>query len=86
MRIFRFFILFLYPCLLLANPVEEAMANLERLQMEWLAIEKNRSGVNIKAFTTDGCSGGMSDAWQYLSQMLPLFKIQFGNKPPWEHC
>ena len=86
MPILRLLVLYLFPTLLLANPVQEAVMKLERLQMQWLAIEQNKPGINIQAFASDGCSGGMSDAWQYMSQMLPAFSTQFGNKPPWEHC
>jgi hypothetical protein len=38
------------------------------------------------AFTTDGCSGGMSEAWVFLAQALPKFTNKFGARPVWEDC
>lgn len=37
-------------------------------------------------FSTDGCSGGLSDGWRYLAMSLPAFKNKFGDKPPYEQC
>jgi len=40
----------------------------------------------LAVFTTDGCSGGLSDGWRFLASALPPFKHKFGNKPPYEAC
>ena len=40
----------------------------------------------INKFTTDGCSGGMSQAWDFFAQALPTFAEKFKDQPPWEHC
>ncbi|HET8760235.1 MAG TPA: hypothetical protein VFN94_04155 [Nitrospiria bacterium] len=40
----------------------------------------------IAEFTTDGCSGGLSDGWVTLSRVLPAFRSAFGDRPPYEFC
>jgi hypothetical protein len=40
----------------------------------------------LAEFTTDGCSGGLSDAWATLSLLLPEFQDAFGDRPPYEYC
>lgn len=37
-------------------------------------------------FTTDGCSGGMSELWTMAAQNLPGFAEANGDHPPWEQC
>jgi hypothetical protein len=68
------------------NPLQEIVEALETQQMERLASQQNRSGITIDAFNSDGCSGGMSSTWGYLSDTLPEFIRYAGDKPPWEHC
>ena len=40
----------------------------------------------IHPFSSDGCSGGMSEVWRYLAENLPEFAGYAGASPPWEHC
>lgn len=40
----------------------------------------------LMPFTTDGCSGGLSEGWRAFARILPGFKAQYGEKPPWENC
>jgi RimJ/RimL family protein N-acetyltransferase len=40
----------------------------------------------LSAFTTDGCSGGLSKAWQTVSDRFPAFAKAHDKTPPWEHC
>ena len=40
----------------------------------------------MNAFTTDGCSGGLSLAWERLSDQFPEFAVRHENRPPWEEC
>jgi hypothetical protein len=68
------------------NPLEEIAEALEDQQMRRLAAQQSRRGITIDAFNSDGCSGGMSSAWSYLSDTLPEFVRYAGTKPPWEHC
>ena len=74
------------PGLLAQDPLDEAVEILETEQMLRLAAQQNRPGISIDPFRSDGCSGGMSQAWSYLSENLPEFARYAGNKPPWEHC
>ena len=79
-------------CLLLSapataqDPLESIAAALENRQMQRLADRQNEPGARIKPFDTDGCSGGMSETWEYLAKTLPEFTRYIGDKPPWEHC
>jgi len=68
------------------NPLDAVAESLEREQMTRLAAQQNRHGINITAFRSDGCSGGMSQSWGFLADTLPLFADYAGNEPPWEHC
>lgn len=38
------------------------------------------------AFSTDGCSGGMSDVWRLIAWLSPEFVEAHGQTPPWETC
>lgn len=40
----------------------------------------------LAPFTTDGCSGGMSGAWQLVADTFPEFESSFETAPPWEAC
>ncbi len=40
----------------------------------------------LSAFTTDGCSGGLSVGWDYFSKQAGFFKERHGTRPPWENC
>jgi len=44
------------------------------------------SDATIDSFSTDGCSGGLSLAWEQLSERFPEFADRHGNRPPWEEC
>jgi len=45
-----------------------------------------RTGSTLAPFTTDGCSGGLSVGWSYLTEQVAALKQSFGVRPPWEHC
>ena len=45
-----------------------------------------QSGTNMTDFTTDGCSGGLSAGWEYLSGSFPEMAEKHGELPPWESC
>ena len=68
------------------NPLDEVFKALEIQQMKRLSIQQQRAGITIDAFRSDGCSGGMSATWGYLSDTLSEFVRFAGDKPPWEHC
>ncbi len=70
----------------MADPLTEAMIEVERMQMQWLAHEQAHASDGIQVFTSDGCSGGLSDAWQYMATLMPAFNKRFGHQPPWQAC
>ncbi|MCO8146104.1 hypothetical protein NHN26_12825 [Rhodovulum tesquicola] len=45
-----------------------------------------QAGHRPDAFTTDGCSGGLSAAWDVLADLLPSFGRTHEDRPPWEAC
>jgi hypothetical protein len=51
-----------------------------------LRLARAQQDVKINAFSTDGCSGGMSEAWVFLDAALPRFAENFGQRPVWEDC
>jgi hypothetical protein len=44
------------------------------------------SGSEPAAFTTDGCSGGLSNGWQHLATQVETVRVTHGELPPWEAC
>ena len=44
------------------------------------------SGSTLAAFTTDGCSGGLSVGWEYLAEEIEDVRNYHGLRPPWEDC
>ena len=59
---------------------------LELGRHEQLVVRKAVHGTTLAAFTTDGCSGGLSVGWQYLAARFPDFRARHGERPPWESC
>lgn len=47
---------------------------------------RDRDGVVLNDFTTDGCSGGQSMIWGFVADAFPGFKTRFQDLPPWESC
>lgn len=52
------------------------------------ALEKVRRDpeTELGPFTTDGCSGGLSEGWRILSSRFPIFADAHMENPPWEDC
>ena len=51
-----------------------------------LLTRMNETGSELAAFTTDGCSGGLSIGWQYLAVQVESVRATHGERPPWEAC
>jgi len=66
--------------------VEPLEHQIEIKRHEQLEAIKNRPGNILAAFTTDGCSGGLSVGWEYLAGMIKEFHAAHGTRPPWESC
>jgi len=58
----------------------------EEFLMDLLADVQSRGEQQLKPFTTDGCSGGLSIGWQYLAKHFSTFALKYGKSPPWEYC
>ncbi len=69
-----------------ADVLPDPMALLERAQMRRLAAVQTKPGITIGRFRSDGCSGGLSAAWQFLADISPDFARTAGDLPPWEPC
>lgn len=67
-------------------PLSRIDQQLETWRMQRLAQVQTDPAVEIEPFTTDGCSGGMSDAWLYMARWFPSFKARYGETPPWQDC
>lgn len=59
---------------------------LEQARLERLAQLQADPASELAPFTSDGCSGGMSDGWHYMAHLFPDFKQHFGDQPPWQDC
>lgn len=57
---------------------------LERHEQLLARIAEEDSVLND--FTTDGCSGGLSIAWEEFSERFPEFAVRHGELPPWQDC
>lgn len=71
---------------LLANPIEKVAREIEEQNMKRLRAQQTRPGVSINSFRSDGCSGGMSEAWKSVTGTWPEFARYIGEVPPWEYC
>ncbi len=45
-----------------------------------------RPDTTLSAFQTDGCSGGLSDAWRVIAHSFPDLVPADQSRPPWEDC
>jgi len=59
---------------------------LELSRHEHLLVQKKDPQNVLSEFTTDGCSGGLSVGWQYLSRKIDHLITIHGDLPPWESC
>jgi len=70
--------------------MESGVDSLERqLEMgrhQQLTALKTQQESVLAAFTTDGCSGGLSIGWEYLAGKIQSFQTTHGTLPPWESC
>ena len=68
------------------HPLLKIERELEEWQMARLGQVQANSQNKPVPFTTDGCSGGLSEGWSTLSKLFPAFKTKFGDAPPYEFC
>jgi hypothetical protein len=63
-----------------------AMRALESPGHETLMALVERSDTTLTPFETDGCSGGLSEAWDVVASRFPKFEEAHQSLPPWESC
>lgn len=51
-----------------------------------LIAVRTKPGARLSQFETDGCSGGLSDAWRVVVRRFEGFAQTYGSAPPWESC
>jgi len=68
------------------SKLAEVNAQFENWQMSILARVQSTPAFSIQPFTTDGCSGGMSEGWSFIAAYIPAFSSRYGDRPPWEAC
>ena len=68
------------------NVILKMSRELEEWNIKRLSAVQSDPKSNLREFETDGCSGGLSDAWLGFGKILPQFQQHFGNRPPWELC
>lgn len=73
-----------YPVPGAAQPLSELSEKFENALLPHLLEAKQQA--RIKPFSSDGCSGGLSEGWETLSDMFPPFSSHFGRLPPWQDC
>lgn len=64
--------------------LDEGVREFEELRLRQLQTVQSNS--ELAPFTTDGCSGNLSQNWKLLATRLPGFDEEFGDAPPWEDC
>jgi hypothetical protein len=47
---------------------------------------RRSTGATLDAFTSDGCSGGLSIGWAFAASKFPQLAQHHGKQPPWEKC
>ncbi len=69
------------------NPTMDTVERqLESGAHEKLLLRISEPDAILNEFTTDGCSGGLSDGWEYLSSQVRDIAAKHGDRPPWENC
>ncbi len=69
------------------DPTMDAVErSLETSRHERLLARIAENDAVISGFTTDGCSGGLSNAWEQFSARFPELEVRHGELPPWQEC
>jgi hypothetical protein len=51
-----------------------------------LISARTESGAVLAPFSSDGCSGGLSAGWAFVTTTFPAIAQRHGDRPPWEGC
>lgn len=68
------------------NIILKMNRDIEEWNLNQLAFVQSEPKSKLVEFETDGCSGGLSDAWNGFAKIFPEFKEHFNERPPWESC
>lgn len=66
--------------------VDDLEYRLEMDRHQHLVARKTMPDARLAKFSSDGCSGGLSVGWEYLSGKIPAFSTRHGMRPAWESC
>jgi len=66
--------------------IDNVEHRLEIHRHEQLVARRAAPDSKLAPFTTDGCSGGLSVGWEFLSQKVTHFQQIHGSDPPWQSC
>ena len=73
-----------------ANPLSKLLDEVEfktEIRAHELFIKRRKAdGATLTPFNSDGCSGGLSAGWAFVSAALPAVEKLHGGRPPWENC
>ena len=64
----------------------EVFKRIELLRHNRLMSIATEPSATLAPFTTDGCSGGLSWAWENTARDFPWFREAHQSAPPWEAC
>ncbi|WP_424927226.1 hypothetical protein [Amaricoccus tamworthensis] len=83
-------------CVLPGRPAADASSDgglfltmereVELISHDWLRDVRENPANQLAPFTTDGCSGGMSDIWKLVAGVSDRFVEVHDRQPPWEAC
>ncbi len=71
---------------LLKPQIDKLERQLELHYHTQFLAKKNEADSVLSTFTSDGCSGGLSVGWQYISGKIKKIQNVHGTLPPWEEC
>jgi hypothetical protein len=66
--------------------LDEVKSRTEIGAHELFIKRRKADGATLTPFTSDGCSGGLSAGWAFVSAALPAIEKHHGGRPPWENC
>ena len=69
-----------------SDSIDKLERQLEIDRHEQLLRLKSDPASTLAAFTSDGCSGGLTIGWEYLAGKIARFQKQHGTQPAWEDC
>jgi hypothetical protein len=66
--------------------IDDLELKIEYSRHERLVKRRTAEGAALAPFRSDGCSGGLSTGWAFISATLPTIARRHGHRPPWENC